>query len=964
MKPFLLELAEKIRDTHIPLNLHTLVFPNRRAALYFRKHVSSLISKPAFSPRLITIEDFISQFSHWVVPDKLGLIHRLYKAYQYVVSSDESFDQFYFWGEMLLRDFDEIDKYMANASQLFKDLSHQKEIDSSFDFLTPEQLEFLKSFWNNFDEHSSTNKKKFLHLWRQLPDVYLEFKKQLAQEGHAYEGMLHRAVAEGIVSRKIKSPYKAEDKLHFVGFNAFTKAEEEIVSFFVTEQNAEVHWDLDTYYVNNNTQEAGSFFREYQKHPILGKTFSSDIPSNFKAQKTVHVLGAAQHVGQAKLMSQILKEQLAKGITPEETLIVLPDEKLMLPVLHGISASVETLNVTMGFPLSSTPLFNLIELLVELHINKRSGEFNHRQVLAILGHPYVVAADARSGNEKRKDINKHNRVYIAADWLQSDCVLHQLIFKELFSPSGDLSITQYLRQIVMHIGLLDNIAEFDKEYSFHFIKFINRVEEVLDQQPQDPIAITGKSIQSTERDALKSFLRLFRQLVRAQKIPFTGEPLKGLQVMGVLETRNIDFKNVFILSLNEGALPSGGGKGSYIPFNIRKAYGLPTPEHQDSIYAYLFYRVMQRAENIFLFYNSETDVLGQGEMSRYLQQVLYESGWDIKKKILHNPVQPNSITNVEVIKDAEVLSKLRMFLQGHPAGRGFYPTNLIDYLECKLRFYMRHVANIREASEVEEDLDARILGSFVHQVMQFFYETIQVRTGKTFLEAADLEEHKKVIPQLIDKVFIDTYKLDPDKPVDYDGQRLVVREVVKQFADRIIEKDVAYAPFEIEGVERGGLTHLLPVFTEGKKQSVMIKGIIDRIDRKGDDVRVIDYKTGKDKVEIRGGLASLFVQEGELNKAAFQTLYYALLYKANHLYATDQRINAGLFNRNTLFGDEPFGLKLNHERLKSVSHLLPEFQLSLETLLQELFNPEVPFSQTTDIAHCTNCPYKTICYRG
>jgi CRISPR/Cas system-associated exonuclease Cas4 (RecB family) len=956
MKSFLLELAEKISGTKLPLSMHTLVFPNRRAALYFRKHLSSLLRKPSFAPRLITIEDFIGQFSSFIVPDKLALIHRLHKTYQDVVKTEESFDQFYFWGEMLLRDFEEVDKYMINATQLFKDLSQQKEIDSSFDFLTPEQLEFLKTFWDHFDENPSNNKKRFLHVWRQLPEVYSLFRDNLSADNYAYEGMLHRYVAEGLKNGNIKPDY-AEVKLHFAGFNALTKTEEEIISFFVREYNAEVHWDHDAYYVNNNTQEAGMFFREYQEHPVLGKTFSSDIPSNFKAKKTVEVLGAAQNVGQAKLMSQVLQDHLLKGMIPEETLIVLPDEKLMLPVLHGISASVETLNVTMGFPLSSTPLFNLIELLIELQINKRIDEFNHRQILAIIGHPYVVSADAKSSNEKRKDINKHNRVYVPASWLQTDCVLHQLIFRPLHA-SGNLTITQYLREIVMHIGALENIADFDKEYCFHFVKFINRIEEILDQRfftiPTDGIS------QTVERDIFKSFLRLFRQLVRAQKIPFTGEPLKGLQVMGVLETRNLDFKNVFMLSLNEGALPSGSGKGSYIPHNIRKAYSMPTQQHQDSMYAYLFYRVMQRAENVFLFYNSETDVLGQGEMSRYLQQLLYESGWEIKKKVLHNPVQPNAISIVEVKKDEEVMRKLKMFLKGHPAGRGFYPTNLIDYLECRLRFYLRHVAGIREAAEVEEDLDARVLGSFVHKVMQYFYEGIQTKDG--LIEIKNIDEQIKKIPQLIDRVFIETYRLDPEKPVSYDGQRLVVREVVIQFVDRILEKDKAYAPFHLEGIERGGLSYAVPVSISNRKAGVLLKGIIDRIDRKENEVRVIDYKTGKDKVEIKGGLSSLFTQTGELNKAAFQTLYYALLYKTNYPYQRDS-INAGLFNRNTLFGDEEFGLKLNYERLKNVNSLLPEFEDGLTHLLEELFNPEIPFNQTTDLDHCKNCPYQTICYR-
>jgi CRISPR/Cas system-associated exonuclease Cas4 (RecB family) len=958
MKSFLLELAEKLYKSNRPLNTITLIFPNRRASLYFRKHLSTIIQKPTFAPTLLTLEDFIKKHSTLQVPDKLELISRLHKTYQQTVKSDEPFDEFYFWGEMLLRDFEEIDRYLVNAPQLFKDLSHQKELDSSFDFLTEEQLVFLRTFWNNFDENLSANKKKFLHIWRQLPDVYETFKEQLKAEGLAFEGMLHREVANRFSGGGIDSLTTGQH-LMFVGFNALTKAEEKIICHCVEHLRAEVHWDTDAYYVNSIIQEGGLFFREYQQHAILGKTFS-DVPSNFNTNKSVQVIGAPQHVGQAKLMAQLLQEELQKGILPEEILIVLPDEKLMLPVLHGISSTVDKLNITMGLSLSSTPLFNMVELLIELQINKRGTEFNHRQALSLLGHPYVVAADIKAANEKRKAINKQNQIHIPAAWLQTECPLHDLIFSFIknSSENGAGSIIDYLRAIITRIGSLKTLTDLDKEYCFHFLTLLNRMDEVVGNDPlfyaKENSELSSRSI---ERDKLKSFLRLFRQVVRIQKIPFAGEPLSGLQVMGVLETRNIDFKNVFILSLNEGALPSTGGKGSYIPYNIRKAYSMPTPEHQDAIYAYLFYRVMQRAENIFLFYNTETDVLGQGEMSRYLQQVIYESGWDIKRKTLHNPIQPQPVIAISIAKNTEIMNKLAAFIQGHPSVRGFYPTNIIDYLECRLRFYFKHIANIRDAIEVEDDMDARVLGNLVHKVMQHFYQDLLAEYATKLVDPGMLETHKKKIPELIDRVFIETYKLDPDKPVEYDGQRLIVREIAEQFTERIIEKDIEYAPFIIEGIERDGLTYGLPI-SGGKK--IMLKGKVDRIDNKDDIVRVIDYKTGKDKVEM-SGLAVLFSREGELSKASFQTLYYALLYKTNYPHV--RNINAGIFNRNTLFADEPFGLKLGPERLPSVERLLPEFENFLQTLLLEIFNPDQPFDQTTNTNNCINCSYRNICYR-
>ncbi len=941
MKPFLHTLAEKLYKEHPKLDEMTLVFPNRRAALYFRQYLTQVLDKPAFAPKLLTIEEFIGGFSTLKVPDKLELVHRLYKSYYQIQDKAgaelESFDQFYFWGEMLVRDFDEVDKYMVDAQFLFKDLTNQKELDSSFDFFTEEQKEFLKSFWGDFNDREGKNKAKFLQVWQRLPEVHRAYKKQLFDEGFAYQGMLHKEVAEKLSNGELKPTISPT---WFVGFNALTLAEEKIISWFVGQGQAEVHWDVDAYYLNNKTQEAGEFFRQYQNHAVLGKTFPIDVPANFQTPKSVKVFGAAQPVGQAKLMSQLLQEELGKGIRPEETLIVLPDEKLMLPVLHGIPAEVDKLNVTMGFPLSNTPMFNLIELLIELQTQRKGDFYNHRAVLALLGHSYVVAANPAAANEKRKRILQGNMVSVMGSMLRTDHVLHKQIFCEVTGKS----ILDYLREVVQLIGSLENIDDLDKEYALYFLKFLNRMEDVL----------------GTEYSNLKAFLRLFRQLVRAQKIPFTGEPLKGLQVMGVLETRNLDFKNVFILSLNEGALPSGSSKGSYIPYNIRRAYGLPTVEHQDAIYAYLFYRVLQRAENVFLFYNSETDVLGQGEMSRYLQQLLYESDLKAERKVLHNPIQPLAIKPVTITKNKEILDKLSLLNEGNVYFKGISPSALNAYIECRLKFYFRHIARIKEPNEVEEDIDARVMGNFLHDVMELFYKRIREQKKSKAIDTSDFEQSEKVIDQLIEEVFILQYHLEPGKKVVFEGQRLVVREVVKRFAMRIVELDKKYAPFKMEAIEQGGMLYRMKI-----NQSpgwAVIGGKIDRVDSKENIFRIIDYKTGKDKLDFES-IPSLFARDNKRNKAAFQTLLYALLYKSN-LTNADAKLVPGLINRMSLFEDTfQFGFTMNWQPITDVNPLLPEFEEHLRVLMEEIFNPEEKFDQTPIVETCRYCPYQNICYR-
>ncbi len=953
MRSFLEDLAEGTLKRHSSLDGLTFVFPNRRAVLYFRKHLSALLTKPSFAPGIITIEEFVSGLSTLQVPDRLELVHRLYMVYNQVMSNRqdgeevirEPFDQFYFWGDMLLRDFDELDKYKVNARQLFKDLSNQKELDSSYDYLTEDQLEYLRSFWGNFSHDLNANKRKFLRVWRLLPDVYDAYHEHLRSLGLAYDGMLYRQVADDLLSGTVKQ--HANSRLIFAGYNALTGTEEEIISHFVTTANAEVHWDVDTYYVNNNAQEGGRFFRQYQESKALGATFPKDIPSNFMAAKAVRIIGSAQHVGQAKLMSQILAEQLKKGINPEDTLIVLPDEKLLLPVLHGVAGHVDKLNVTMGFPLASTPMFNLIEFLVELQQHQRGDYFNHRQVLALLSHPYVVSADPSHAYRTRKAIQEKNQVSVPGKFLNTGPMLYIVMFKAL---EGN-SVLHYLRDVVREIGALETLTPLDKEYAFHALTLINRLDEVM-----------GQSFDAAQdqKDGLKSFMRLFRQLGKSQKIPFTGEPLKGLQVMGVLETRNLDFKNVFVLSLNEGALPSSGNKASYIPYNIRKAYSMPTAEHQDAMYAYLFYRVLQRAENVFLFYNTEPDILGQGEMSRFLQQIMVESGWKVKPEILHSPIHPRPITPISVAKDERVLEGLTKLNEGTSRSKGISPSALNAYIDCPLQFYLKHVAKIREPDEVEDFVDARLFGNLLHEVMEQFYRRIQEKKKTNIIQSTDFDHYKETIGQLMDNAFNNQFGLEQSNKITYQGQRLVVREVIRSFVEKIIEHDMASTPFSIEGLERGELLYYVPI-SHAPGQAVL-SGKIDRLDRKGDVIRILDYKTGKGDLDFVS-IESLFDGTKKRNKAAFQTLIYTLLYKANHP-VEGLKLAPGLISRQNLFEDVlRTQLILVKVEVADASELLGEFEVKLKALLEEIFNPAVSFQQTENTDTCTYCAFKNICYR-
>ena len=626
-----------------------------------------------------------------------------------------------------------------------------------------------------------------------------------------------------------------------------------------------------------------------------------------------------------------------------KTVIVLPDESVLLSVMHSLPQALENVNVTMGYPLGSTPLCNLLELLLDLQINRKGDMFSHRQVTAILAHAYVLSHDEENATAIRLDIIHRNRVYIAAAELQKE----KSILQTLFQPVDAEGIASYLLEIVQMLGArFEDRQSFDREYAFHFHRHLSRLHEVLNE--------SGSQLD------LKGFQKLFRQVIQVQKIPFTGEPLKGLQIMGVLETRNLDFDNVFILSLNEGLLPAAPRQGSYIPHAIRKAYGLPTHEHQDAMYAYLFYRILQRAKNIRLFYNTEPDVLGMGEMSRLVQQLIFESGWDIKHQILSNPIQLKEVTPIDVAKTPAVLEALAKYTD--PQGKGISPSALNDYIECRLRFYLKHIARLYEAQEVEEDLDARIFGNFLHNVMDWFYHELIGRKQSKEITAEDLNDKKvnTLLELLIDRAFREHYSLDSEKPIEYRGQRVVVRAIVLQFAKQIIRLDRDYAPFTIELLEEKKFNAPFPITVNGTNHPVIISGRIDRVDSKEGQVRVIDYKTGKDEMLFES-INALFSREGKRNKAAFQTILYSWLYQQNTKNAAP--IRPMLMNRKNLFKDGLRTFKMDKVEVNDIRPWLNEFEKGLKTLLEDLYNPDILFTQTSEESNCKFCLYKNMCRR-
>jgi CRISPR/Cas system-associated exonuclease Cas4 (RecB family) len=968
MKAFLQELAEELFVQHGHDMQHlTVVFPNRRAGLFFRKYLSQLIDRPIWAPEILSIEDCMKGLTNLQPADRLTLVFELYEEYQKLSPVEESFDRFYYWGEMLLKDFDDIDKYLISARHLLASLKDEKDIEEMFDFLTEEQLELIRTFWSSFKVNVTEQKADFMRVWEILYPVYKSFNKRLREKKIGYEGMIFREVCRLIDKDELNTD--RYQNLILAGFNALTKAEEKIFSWFKQKCGAKLYWDTDAFYMEDKKQEAGHYLRKYRQGETFGDTFPKKLPNAFadKNARNIEIFGVPLEVGQAKQLGEKLRElirQKGKDFDPENTVIVLPDEQNLFPVLHAIPEEIKVLNVTMGYPLKNTPLYSLLEHLLDLQQNLQSKNgklrFHYRHVLALLRHPYLRFYNLEKATELLGKIENYNIVFVEEEMLNSGGKLYDAIFKEVSEVSG---IFDYLLNILVLINEAireeDNAAQvMEQEYIYHFYTQLRRLKE---------------NVESLDVELNRqTFVKLFRQIIQTLRLPFTGEPLKGLQIMGVLETRNLDFENVFILSMNEGTFPAQSGGHSFIPFNLRKAYSLPTMDQSDAVYAYSFYRLLQRAKNVYLFYNTEEGQNSSGEKSRFLHQLIYESGFKLNEQVLSNPVQNTTSQAVSIQKDAAVMEALSRYLstQKEKPAR-LTPSALSSYLDCRLRFYFRYVARLYEPNQVQEDIDAMAFGNLLHRTMEFLYKDFIEKENRRTVEKSDFTRLQPMLEKAVIQAFSEHYALKEGEEPAFKGHDIIARDIILKFAKRILSEDEKYAPFEIVGLEADageGYALDMPIQPNGKKLSVGLKGIIDRIDRKDGQVRVIDYKTGRDDKTFVD-IPSLFDREHDKrNKAAMQVMFYGLLYK-NRFPQDQDQVMAGLFNAKELFGGK-FDIRLVHSEgprqktpVDDITPFIDEYQKELTTLLEEIYNTEVPFDQTEDRKKCGYCPYAGICHR-
>jgi len=949
-----------LREPHHQLGDLAVVFPNRRAGLFFRQYLQEHLDQPVWAPKVMNIVDFIVAHHHLEVPDRWSLVLDLYRSFHSVTGVKESIDKFYFWGEMLLKDFDEVDRFMVDADQLFKYLADWKALESSLEYLSEAQKELILSFWKNFRDRLSPEQEQFISVWKFLLKVYKEYRDRLIKTGRAYEGLIYRLVAEKMDDGEFVKPF---NKVIFAGFNALSKAEEEIITWYVREREARVFWDIDDYYFKNERNEAGYFFRDFiRRNPTLAGTFDANYGSNIALdpKKKLEVIGAPLNIGEIQTAADILADRLEGD--EEEWAVVLPEEKLLLPLLNSLPENVRKVNVTMGYPLRQSLVHGFVLGLLELQYLRpdRGVVFYYKTSLKILEHPFMERLGIEQARIAVQAIKKHNKIFLTWEELCGGNPFLQRIFNY---KNDAFALIDFVLDLLQLLAQEEN-DPIQLEFIYNYYLSFNRMKDLL---------------QTGELEVeVKSLLKLFRQLMFNHRLPFEGEPLEGVQMMGILETRNLDFKNVIILSMNEGVFPPGRGVGnSFIPYNIRKAYELPTQEHQESIYAYLFYRIFQKAENIFLIYNTQGEDGRAGERSRYIRQLNAESDLQWKEKVISTNVVAGEPTVIEIHKSPQIIAKLDRYTHSTAdGGKLITPSAINTYLDCRLRFYFRYVQGIYEEEEVREDMDPMAFGLIFHDTMELAYAPF-LKSGKKVVAKPDIVAIEKNLDRLIDQAFGKQFSHGTGMKIEYRGQHAIAREIVKKMALKVLDFDKNFAPFEIIGLEKaftrntqGGVDNSVPVeFTvDDKRKIAYLGGYIDRIDQKANVIRVLDYKTGRDEKKFNS-IESLFDRTDETrNKAVFQTFYYGMLFQKSHPEFKG-KVQAGLFNIRELFQKDfnylliDAGDKKNKKLVEDITPYMSDFMLNLEVLMREIFNPDVKFDQTEDRRKCQFCPYAGICNR-
>lgn len=922
----------------------TFVLPNRRSVKFFQKYFGQEYgrrwNRPVFSPKIITINEFVQQLGGLSVADPVEQLYILYKEYiaiKYAAGPHEvkeSFDDFIHWGDVILKDFNDIDKYMVDPRQLFTNIRNLKELEADFSYLSSRQLEAVKCFWTNYLKGGTFTEKKefFSSIWGMMHTLYLKFNSTLKERGVCYEGQIYRLVAEEIKEKTF------DNTVVFVGFNAPNMCERKIMQHLRDCGKGDFYWDfygdMLTDPMNGASEIIGQCVREFPSaYRIKGET----VP---KGEQKISVFATPSGAGQAFVVADIL-EKLFPGDAVDandalSTAIVLPDENMLMPVLNSIPAKFGTINVTMGYPLATTPLASFMTLLKQMQNDVKRGKngkmFYHVSLLELLSHEYVKNMSSQEAERIRKQIIEGNMIYIHEESAVL-AVENELLSKVLYIADGSEAILKYLMDILEYLdSALDG---WDREFVFRYYQQVNRLYRL-------GIPMEGSTC-----------LKLVDQLCRGIVVPFRGEPLAGLQVMGTLETRALDFDNVIIVSANEGKFPQASVANSIIPYNLRVGFSLPTYELQDGIAAYHFYRSICRAKNVYMIYDTRTEGLSVGEESRYIKQLKYHFQVQLQEMAVSVPPVLNGEGEaLKIDKRGAVMEKLLSMYTGN-GEKSLSASALSNYIACPLKFYIENVEGMAEEDEVAESVENNVFGSIFHYVMEELYKEYEGKMVDVQTIHGMMADAGKT-SEIIRKGFVEYMHMD-----QMEGKHRIVEALLLKYVFLALNQDRKVAPFRYVAGERK-FRYVLPVY--GGKFGVNFKAFVDRIDilSEGNITRILDYKTGSvTPPDSKFELPVLFDKEGDGRYKAIAQLYlYALIYFHKELDggATVKDALLTIYPLKKIAREHPVQILLEHDALMEFKGLLTE-------CVEEIFNEDIPFYANPQEKHCGYCKLNAICQK-
>lgn len=948
MESFLLKLAKEIHHQYPDeLKEICIVLPNRRSSLFLKKHLAEVYKKTIWSPKIYAIEDFIFKQSGYTSIDNLELLFQFYSIYKKIEQNEaKSFDEFSKWALTLLNDFNEIDNYLADAEKLFASVNQIRAIE----------------IWNLDGKEPTPVQLQYIAFWEKLFPYYKNLKEQLHAQNMAYQGMAARYLAENIELINNQLNYK---KIFFAGFNALNKAEEKIIYYLLLQNKAEIFWDADAYYMENEIQEAGVFLRHYKRNWFDNKGKIFKWIENFltTSHKVIQIIGTSKNINQVKAVGEILEKINSKN-NYQDTAVVLADENLLMPLLNSIPNTVKDINVTMGMPLNYIPLYNLLEHILQMHEhatkysnkNLKNYCFYHKDVSKLFQNPMIqgIWKEKEASNLLKKldaYIKRKNRVYITYSELKSQCNNDELIFFNDLEPifsnweNNPLKAIEAIKSIIALFKYnLKNISnkkkqKIEAEYLYHFSKICNRIKRYI-----------------KSNDALidvSTLKNLFNQIIRNESLPFYGEPLKGLQVMGFLETRTLDFDTVIITSTNEGLIPSGKTTASLIPFDIKRAFGLPTYSEKDSIFAYHFYRLLQRAKNIYLIYNTEADDFGGGEKSRFISQIIEELPQQNKQINLHKIVLTSNFPKLDLHEIKKEKNEIVIQQLNNWTEKGISPSALNSYVYCPLDFYYKYVLKLRESDEdaVEDTIESHTLGNFIHNTLYEIYKPFLHKV----VNENELETAKKFVPEFLKNQFLANYSIEDIQRGKNYLIYTIAEKLILKFINREIEeikklkKENKY--LQIIALEQAFETEI-SFNCNGIEKKAKLTGRIDRIDKIGNTIRVIDYKTGNiiDRELKLNNVEEIIMSESNKSKA-FQLLMYTVLYHQS--LQVNDRLQTGIISLRYL-KNPYFFLKVNNTDIISNDIILQTKNL-VSLILEDIFNFEKPFTHNASASYCLMC---------